>query len=268
MILVDKRSFSLGVFLALTFFGVLGLLFLPVFSSGKNGLQFADEIFNSLAKGSSYFIPKVVERNEQFKGIFFSLVIRQDDPGQRSPIMKLLTAAGIAVKDENSELRVSGDLGKLMSTILRDADDLYGNRGEVVSQRHGLEEKKVMVSWWQALSDMNKELNKQKRFKEAELVSEVMKKAVEPAYNFYGIETRTVSKSAGVMTGLLAFYVLYTIWWGFAIFYLFEGLGLTMKKADRRTLLRRREPPVEPRDRAPGNRRQTPPDRRREDDPA
>jgi hypothetical protein len=36
---------------------------------------------------------------------------------------------------------------------------------------------------------------------------------------------------AGLMIFLLAFYVFYTMWWGYAIFYLFEGFGLTMKKA-------------------------------------
>jgi hypothetical protein len=33
------------------------------------------------------------------------------------------------------------------------------------------------------------------------------------------------------MTFLLVFYVAYTMWWGFAIFYIFEGIGLSMKKA-------------------------------------
>ena len=59
----------------------------------------------------------------------------------------------------------------------------------------------------------------------------VTKKAVETAHNFYGIEAQKVTEKAGLMTGLLVFYVVYTMWWGFAIFYLFEGLGLTMKKA-------------------------------------
>ena len=66
---------------------------------------------------------------------------------------------------------------------------------------------------------------------EAKIVSDVMKKAVEPAYNFYKIEAQQVSEKAGIMTGLLVFYVIYTMWWGFAIFYMFDGIGLTMKKA-------------------------------------
>jgi len=65
----------------------------------------------------------------------------------------------------------------------------------------------------------------------AQAAADVMKKAVEPAFNFYTIEAQQVSEKAGIMTGLLVFYVIYTMWWGFAIFYMFDGIGLTMKKA-------------------------------------
>jgi hypothetical protein len=40
-----------------------------------------------------------------------------------------------------------------------------------------------------------------------------------------------VKEKAGLMTFLLVFYVAYTLWWGFAIFFIFEGIGLTMSKA-------------------------------------
>lgn len=59
----------------------------------------------------------------------------------------------------------------------------------------------------------------------------VMKKAIEPGYNFYGINAAKVTDKMGIMTGLLVFYVIYTMWYGFAIFELFEGIGLTMKKS-------------------------------------
>jgi capsid portal protein len=58
-----------------------------------------------------------------------------------------------------------------------------------------------------------------------------MKKAIEPAYNFYKIDGQKVVDHAGMLSGLLVFYVAYTMWWGYAIFYLFDGFGLTMKKA-------------------------------------
>jgi hypothetical protein len=40
-----------------------------------------------------------------------------------------------------------------------------------------------------------------------------------------------VSDRWGLMSLMLVFYVLYTLWWGYAILYLFAGLGLSMKKA-------------------------------------
>jgi hypothetical protein len=59
----------------------------------------------------------------------------------------------------------------------------------------------------------------------------VTKKAIEASYNFYGVEAVQVKEKAGLMTFLLVFYVAYTLWWGFAIFFIFEGIGLTMSKA-------------------------------------
>jgi capsid portal protein len=88
-----------------------------------------------------------------------------------------------------------------------------------------------MTSWWNVLKVMDKELKKQGKIEDSKIVSDVMKKAVEPAYNYYKIEAQQVADKAGIMTGLLVFYVIYTMWWGFAIFYMFDGIGLTMKKA-------------------------------------
>jgi hypothetical protein len=108
---------------------------------------------------------------------------------------------------------------------------MFRNDGVSIANRYGTDEREVMTSWWNILKGMDKELKKQGKISEAKLVSDVMKKGVEPAYNFYKIEGQKVSEKAGMMTGLLIFYVLYTMWWGFAIFFLFEGVGLTMKKA-------------------------------------
>ena len=42
-----------------------------------------------------------------------------------------------------------------------------------------------------------------------------MKKGIEPAYNFYKIEPESISEKALTATGLLAFYVVYTVMVGF-----------------------------------------------------
>ena len=88
-----------------------------------------------------------------------------------------------------------------------------------------------MKNWWNALSKVEKNFKKEKLVAEAKVVSDVNKKAIEPVYNFYKIDGQQVSDHAGMMSGLLVFYVAYTMWWGYAIFYLFEGFGLSMKKA-------------------------------------
>jgi hypothetical protein len=74
-------------------------------------------------------------------------------------------------------------------------------------------------------------MKKDRNIEMAKLFSEVNKKAVEPGYNFYQIDANKVVDHAGMLSGLLVFYVFYTMWWGYSIFYLFDGVGLTMKKA-------------------------------------
>jgi len=228
----NKKALGIGAFLALTFFGVLGLIFSPVFGEGKNGLVFADDMFNKLSKGSSYFIPAVAKNNEKFKTTDVAVVIKLDKPDQMNPLaLKLLATAGAQANTASPEIKINGNLGTVMTQVLTDSDEMFKNEGAKVAARYGADEKEVMTSWWNILKGMDKELKKQGKIPEAKIVSDVMKKAVEPAYNFYKIEGQQVSEKAGMMVGLLVFYVMYTMWWGFAIFYLFEGIGLTMKKA-------------------------------------
>jgi hypothetical protein len=228
---INKKTFTIGAFLALTFCGVLAMIFSPVFGEGKNGLVYADDMFNKLAKGSSYFIPKVAKGNEKFNSTSFAMTVKLDKPEQNSGAVKVLAAAGVEVKTASPDLTISGNLGALMGKVLQDTDDMYKNDGKRVADRYGIDEKEAMTSWWNVLKAMDKELKKQGKIEEAKNVSDVMKKAVEPAYNFYKIEAQQVTEKAGIMTGLLVFYVIYTMWWGFAIFYMFDGIGLTMKKA-------------------------------------
>jgi len=228
---LNKKTFSIGAFLALTFIGVLVMIFSPIFGEGKNGLVYADDMFNKLAKGSSYFIPKVAKSNEKFGNTSFAMTMKLDKPEQNSNAVKVLTTAGAGVKAASPDFAISGNLGALMGKVLQDADDMYKNEGKKVADRYGVEEKEAMTSWWNVLKAMDKELKKQGKIDDAKIVSDVMKKAVEPAYNFYKIDAQQVTEKAGIMTGLLVFYVVYTMWWGFAIFYMFDGIGLTMKKA-------------------------------------
>jgi len=231
MATINKRTLSIGVILGLTFLGVLTLIFSPVFGDGKNGLVYSDDMFNKLSKGSSYFIPKVAKSNEKYMNTTVSVSVKLDKPEQNAGAIKVLTVGGTEVKSSGTDLQINGNLGTLMAKILQDADDMYKNDGKRISDRYGVDEKEVMTSWWNVLKALDKELKKQGRIDESKIVSDVMKKAVEPAFNFYQIDAQKVADKAGTMTGLLVFYVIYTMWWGFSIFYIFDGIGLTMKKA-------------------------------------
>ncbi len=230
MLIKNSKTFNIGALFAITFIGVLIAIFSPLFN-GQNGLQFADDSFNKLAKGSSYFIPKVAKSVESFTGKSFASSITLDKTEDADNIAKIFSASGASVEKNGTALKISGDLGAVLQSALRDADNMYHNNGKAVSDRYNMDEKKALQSWWMALSKTEKNLKKEKMLSEAKIISDVMKKGIEPGYNFYQIDANKVSEHAGMMSGLLVFYVFYTMWWGYAIFYLFDGFGLTMKKA-------------------------------------
>jgi hypothetical protein len=239
MIVRNKKTFGMGAVFAISFLGVLLLIFSPVFS-GKNGLQFADSSFNRLSKGSSYFIPKVTKSNGKFMGRMFAASIKVDKPEDKpgdaekraANIAKVFTVAGAKAEVNASTVKIEGDLGRVLASALQDSDDMFNNHGEKIKARYGTDdEKKMFRQWHNALAKINKEFQKEKKIDESKMVSDVIKKAIEPAYNFYQIEGEKVVDHAGMLSGLLVFYVAYTMWWGYAIFYMFDGLGLSMKKA-------------------------------------
>lgn len=229
MLIKNTKLFVRGIVLSISFFAVLILIFSP-FWGGKNGLEFADDMFNKLSKGSSYFIPKISKSVVDFKGKEFKGTIKLDKPEDVEKTAMLFKSAGAMVDVKGNELNIKGDMGQVLQVVLKDSEEMFHNNGEAVSERYGYDEKKVLKNWWTALGKIEKEMKKEKMLAESKVLSDVMKKAIEPAYNFYLIDAERVADRAGIMSGLLVFYVLYTMWWGFSIFYFFEGVGLNMKK--------------------------------------
>ncbi len=230
MLIKNSKPFNIGALFAVTFLGILFTIFSPVFQ-GKNGLEFADDSFNKLAKGSSYFIPKVYKSVEKFAGKAVTSSITFDKSEDAESSAKMFTLAGATAVQNGTSVKIEGDLGAILRNVLNDADAMYHNNGKAVSERYGMDEKKALENWWQALGKIEKNMKKEKMLVEAKIVSDVIKKGIEPGYNFYEIDANKVSEHAGMLSGLLLFYVFYTLWWGYAIFYMFEGVGLTMKKA-------------------------------------
>ncbi|MEW6615578.1 MAG: hypothetical protein AB1401_08955 [Thermodesulfobacteriota bacterium] len=232
MIVANKREFRKGLLLTVSFFIVLGIMFSPVFGGGQNAFQAADRLFNSIAKGSTYYIPKVLKENEEYKGRRVDAAIKLDNEETVKKVVQLFSAAGASVSMSDSGstlLKVNGDLGRILEVAIRNADVVFHNRGEEIAQKYGFPQKEVLFVWHKGFKALNKALTKQEKFNDATWVEEVMKRAIEVAYNFYKIEPRSASSSVGILSVSLGFYVLYTLWWGYAILFLFEGLGLEMK---------------------------------------
>jgi len=103
------------------------------------------------------------------------------------------------------------------------------NDGEKVKEKYGYDERQVLYNWYTALKAMDKDLKVQKKFKEAKIVALVIKKAVECSYNYYKIEPQKISDRYGIVIFSLIFYVLYTLWYGFAIMFMFEGWGMQLE---------------------------------------
>jgi hypothetical protein len=106
---------------------------------------------------------------------------------------------------------------------------MYKNDGATLQQRYQTDERVVLFNWYQLLKKVEKNLTKQKMFKEAKAVALVNQKAVETAYNYYKVEAKSVKASAFMLGLALVFYVIYTLWYGFGIMFVFEGLGMQIE---------------------------------------
>ena len=222
-----KKMLAVGTIMAIVFIVILAVMFIPIFG-GKNAFEAADNFFNSIAKGSTYFIPGLMKDSESYNGKTIDVSAKLPDKAIAAAAVTLLKASG-ALVSEGESLRVSGDLGRISRAALEDADDMFFNRGKQVADKYGVPEKEVLFTWWTAFKEMEKDLKRQKKFKEAAWLSNASKRGLEVGYNFYRIEVRKVSAVVGMLVFSLVFYVAYTLWWGYAVLFLCEGAGLQMK---------------------------------------
>jgi len=226
--IADKKKFTLGVGMLAGFTVVLVLIFMPLLPGNQNGLNYLDSLYNSISKGSAYYIPGVKEQSAAFKGNVVDVTLKMASQEQSRLTALLIRKAGARADVAGTTLRVNGDLGKLLDSCLADADAMYNNDGKKVSGRYGYDAKRALFNWWTAFKAMDKALKKQGKFKEAKMVSEANKKAVECSYNYYTIEPVKITGKLGMVIFSLTFYVLYTLLYGFAIMFIFEGWGLKL----------------------------------------
>jgi hypothetical protein len=222
--IANKKEFGGGLAMMVGFWIVFAILLSPVFA-GQNLLDYMDGMYNSISKNSSYYIPDAQKKASEYQGKNIDLTIEAGE-GHAG----LLRKAGMTVSESGAgELAVSGDLGGMLAFLLGDADAMFANNGEAVSSRYGQPEKQVLYGWWSILKSMEKSLTRQENFKESKLLYQVRTKSVEPAYNYYGIKSQTIREKLTVVVLSLAGYVIYTMWFGFAILFMFEGWGLKLE---------------------------------------
>ena len=245
MLITNKSLFLKGFLLFVSFLCVFTSIFMPIWGGKGNGLDAADDMFNRLSKGSSYFIPEVQKKLAAVDGkqVTLTVKIKANDAAKALKIDEAALAAqavinlkkaGAEAEYKAGTITYTGDLGKILAAALVDADDLFNERGPAVVERYALTvkdaEKVVVNSWWVVLDPSVKELQKQKMIAEANVVNSVNKRGLEPGYNFYGIKGEKVLDNVLPLSGLLIFYVVYTMWYGYAIFDMFGGIGMGMSK--------------------------------------
>ena len=223
-----KGQFFTGIGLMASFIIVLIIIFMPIFN-GQNGLNYMDSLYNSISKGSAYYIPKVREESQPFNDNLIDVKLGMATNQQSEQSALLFLKGNAAAKPSGNKLVISGDLGQILANCLTDADIMYHNDGKSLSEKYGYDGKRVLFNWWMSLSIMGKELKAQKKYKEAKMVAMVVKKAVETSFNYYEIDAQKISDKYGIVIISLIFYVIYTLWYGFAILFMFEGWGLKLE---------------------------------------
>ncbi len=226
--LANKKEFFSGVGLMVAFLVVLVIMFSPVFG-GQNGLNYLDGLYNSISKGSAYYIPDLKIKAAKQSGNAITASVVMKDEKQAMETAPLFLKSGAMVNVTGSEIKVSGDLGSILTNCLEDSDQMFNNRGEAVKDKYKMDERLSMYNWWMALKALTKDLNKQKKFAETKFIGDINKRAVECSYNYYKVTPENITAKWGLVVFSLVFYVVYTMWYGFAILFMFEGWGLKLE---------------------------------------
>ena len=227
--IADKKTFFIGSGLLIGFAIVFCIMFMPIFGAGQNALNYFDNLFNSISKGSAYYIPDLAKQNEALGNREVTVTIYAGSPMQAEHTTVLFQETGATIETDGSQVTLKGDLGTILAAAIKDAELLFHNQNETLKNKYGFEGREALYNWWNALNGMDRDLKKQKQFENAKFVATVKAKAVEVAYNFSGIEPQKITDNILIVLFALVFYVIYTLWFGFSIMYLFEGWGMELE---------------------------------------
>ncbi len=226
--IAHKKEFYGGVGLMAGFIVVFIIMFMPIFD-GHNALNYLDRLYNSISKGSAYYVPDLKKEAAKVMDKEISVTLKMKDEKQAKESIPLLLETGSQVAIAGSDLKVTGKLGKILEGSLVDTDLMFYNKGKELAAKYNMDERLAFYNWYSVLKALDKDLTHQKHFAEAKIVATVIKKGVECAYNYYQVEPQKIGDKAGIVIFSLVFYVVYTLWYGFAILFMFEGWGLKLE---------------------------------------
>ncbi|GAB1409132.1 hypothetical protein MASR1M90_02860 [Desulfovibrionales bacterium] len=225
----NKKEFNGGIALLVLFFIVLFAMFQPLFD-GHNAMAYLDNLYNSISKGSAHYVDDLKQEAQAVAGYQVDVTVSLEDEAQAADSVALITAAGATASAEGKKLSVKGDYVAILNACLDDADKMYNNDGAALKAKYpvyeGKDDRQALYNWYKVLSGFDKELKKQEAFSQAKVAFNVNSKVVETAYNYYKIVPEQIKDKVGIVSFSLIFYVIYTMWYGFAILFVFEGWGL------------------------------------------
>ncbi len=140
MLIHEKAPFIRGSLLLISFLVLFAVLLMPVMrdESGNHltGLQYADNVFNELSKGSSYFIPGVRESVKKVDGKQVQTTVTLKKADLAPLAVALLQKAGVDAVADGGKVSFKGDLGLILTSATDDADALYHNDADAVTKKY------------------------------------------------------------------------------------------------------------------------------------
>ena len=90
----------------------------------------SDNLFNSIAKGSTNSFPELRGAGSKYMGhkVDLHLNLPNEALADRSEV--LLQTAGATAEDEGTNILLMGGLGQIMPLALRDSEALFNNQGQ------------------------------------------------------------------------------------------------------------------------------------------
>lgn len=230
-IIQNRNKFWVGMGGLILFSLILGYWLSPR-ENYRSGLERVDQLFNQLAKNSTYFIPDAVKLARKFEGTAADFGIYSRWPGDDARMAQILRANGLsAALLGDGRVRIKGDLGQMGQSASVDADLLFKAQESDLRAKYGCNEKEVIYCWWVAFDGLTRRFIQENRSSEADFTRFMTTRVLEPAYNFAGIESRSIGENIWTVAFFLGFYLLYTLLYGFSILFLLEGFGIQVTKS-------------------------------------